>query len=164
MIFTMKVLRKQNNSKMCLVCGVNNSSGLKAPFYEMEDHTVVSLFQFSENHQSYPERTHGGMVSSMLDEIIGRAIWIDEPVTWGVTMELNVKYRKPVPYNKPLKAIGRIIKNTNRGFIGTGEIYDMEGNLLAEGKAMYFKMPLNRISSNIHESVNIYVSDGVKDI
>ena len=78
----MKVLKKQTNSRMCIICGMNNEAGIKAPFYEMEDHSVMSVFKFSQHHQSYPGRAHGGMISTMLDEIVGRAIWIDEPLMW----------------------------------------------------------------------------------
>lgn len=150
---------------MCLVCGVDNHAGLKASFYEMEDGTLVSLFSFHDVHQSYPERTHGGMISSMLDEIIGRAIWITSPEEWGVTMELNVKYRKPVPYNQELKAVGRIIKNGNRAFTGTGEIYDLTGNVLAEASATYFKVPLLSTIGDInHEDINVKIDDDVTEI
>ena len=76
----------------------------------MENNTVVSIFEYRDIHQSYPSRTHGGLISAMLDEIAGRAIWIYEPV-WGVTTNLQVKFRKPVPYGVKLKAVGEIIKN-----------------------------------------------------
>lgn len=161
----LKVLRKQSNSNMCIICGINNPNGVKAPFYEMEDGTVVSLFNFSSTHQSYPERTHGGLISAMIDEIVGRAIWITEPETWGVTMELKIRYRKPVPYDKTLKAIGQINKITRRTFEGTGKILDLDGNVLAEGEAIYFKLPLSKISSeNTHDDVNIYVPDNIEFI
>ena len=64
----MKVINKQTNSKMCILCGIENPCGVKASFYEMEDNSVIALFSFKEMHQSYPERTHGGMISAMLDE------------------------------------------------------------------------------------------------
>ena len=106
----MKVIKKQTNSKLCFICGIDNPYGLVAPFYEMEDGSVISLFQYKDIHQSYPGRIHGGLISAMLDEIAGRAIWITEPETWAVTTQLNVKYRKPVPYDTPLKAKGFITK------------------------------------------------------
>lgn len=160
----MKVLKKQTNSKMCLICGLENEAGLKAPFYEMEDNSVVTIFEYKEIHQSYPGRTHGGMISCLLDELVGRAIWITEPNTWGVTMTLNVKFRKPVPYNTKLKGVGRIINDKPMHFEGTGEIYDMDGNLLASAEASYMKLPLSKIANSNHEDVNIYVPDDVKEI
>ena len=32
-----KVVKKQNGSKRCIVCGVDNELGLKASFYELEN-------------------------------------------------------------------------------------------------------------------------------
>ena len=41
----------------------------------------------------------------------------------------------------------------------------MEGNILAEGKATYFKMPLNKISEgDVHAEINILVPDNIKNI
>lgn len=150
---------------MCIICGMENESGLKAPFYEMEDDTVVSIFEYKEIHQSYPGRTHGGMITCMLDEIIGRAVWIVDPKFWGVTMNLSVKFRKPVPYNTKLKAVGKIINHKSRIFEGVGELYDMDGNLLASAEATYYKLSLDKISEEgNHEDVNIYYPDDVTEI
>lgn len=161
----MKIIKRQTNSKMCIICGIENDSGLKAPFYEMEDGSVITLFKYQEIHQSYPGRTHGGMITCMLDELIGRAIWISEPKAWGVTMEINVKFRKPVPLDTPLKGIGKITRNTSRIFEGTGEIYLEDGTLLAEAKATYFKLSLDKISDEgSHEDINIVVEDDLKEI
>ncbi len=161
----MKVLKKQTNSKMCIICGIENTLGLQASFYEMEDKTVISIFDYKDIHQSYPGRAHGGMITCMLDEIIGRAIWIDEPNAWGVTISLNIKFRKPTPINQKLKAVGKIIKNSNRIFVGTGELYDMDGNLLAEAEATYMKLPASKITDEqYHEDINIYVPDDITEI
>ena len=161
----MKVIKKQTNSKMCLICGIENEAGLKASFYEMEDKTVVTIFDYKEYHQSYPGRAHGGMITCMLDELIGRAIWIDEPQTWGVTISLQIKFRKPTPLNQKLKAVGRIIKNNSRIFVGTGELYDMDGNLLAEAEATYMKLSASQITDEQHhDDINIYVEDNVTEL
>lgn len=160
----MKVLKKQTNSCNCLICGINNPAGVKAPFYEMEDNTLVSLFQFQEFHQSYPERTHGGMITSLLDELIGRAIWISEPTTWGVTATLNIKYRKPVPYGVLLKGVGQITENKSRLFKGVGKIMTFDGEVLAEAEAVYVKLPLDKVTMAHAEELNVYVEDDIKEI
>lgn len=161
----MKVLKKQTNSKDCFICGIENKLGVNASFYEMEDGKLYSLFKFKPEHQSFPQRTHGGVISALLDELIGRAIWIKDDTIWGVTIDLNIKYRKPVPYDVPLKAIGEIINENKRIFEGVGAIYDMEGNMLAEGKATYFKMPLSKISEgDVHADINILVPDNIEYI
>ena len=73
----MKVKEKQRNSRMCIICGMDNDKGVKAQFYSMEDGSVMSLFRFRPEHQSYPARTHGGMITAMLDELGGRAYWAE---------------------------------------------------------------------------------------
>ena len=147
----MKVIKKQKNSRNCIICGMDNPSSVKAPFYEMEDKSIVTIFSFQFNHQSYPERTHGGMITAMLDELIGRALWIDEPDSFGVTMNLNVKFRKPVPYEQKLVGIAKLTKNTKMFFGGIGKIYNENGDLLAEAEISYVKQATEKIATNLHE-------------
>ena len=65
----MKVISKQTNSKMCFICGMDNPIGLKVQFYNMEDKSVMCMFSYKEEHQSFPNRVHGGLISTMLDEL-----------------------------------------------------------------------------------------------
>ncbi len=161
----MKVTKKQDNSHDCIVCGIDNKLGLNARFYETEGKKVVALFKYLPEHQSYPGRTHGGMICALLDELIGRAIWIDHPDLWGVTMNIEVKYRKPVPYDVPLKAIGQIDSETSRTFSGSGKILDHEGNILAEATANYMKLPLSKISSTDTSHMEMFlIRDNVTDV
>ena len=161
----MKVVKKQLNSHDCIICGVDNPLGLKAPFYQTEDGQVASKFTFRSEHQSYPGRTHGGMICALLDELIGRAIWITQPNLWGVTMTLSIKYRKPVPYDVPLLAFGKIDSETTRTFSGSGHIEDGNGNVLAEATATYMKLPLSTISHDDHEHLEMFiVKDDVTEI
>ena len=162
----MKVIERQTNSKSCIICGMENDWSVKAPFYSMEDGTVISIFEFCEKHQSYPGRVHGGMICALLDELVGRALWVQEKGAYAVTTSINIQYRKPVPYGVKLKGVGRIIKNSSRLFVGTGEIYDMEGNLLASAEAKYLKLPAQTISENVSvdDEMCYDIKDGVKEI
>lgn len=167
----MKVLRKQPNSKDCLICGISNPYGLKAAFYEMEDASVIAVFSFSSLHQSYPERTHGGMISAIIDETIGRAIWASEPKTYGCTLRLTVSFHQAVPYEEKLYCIGVIDKKDSISFRGHAEIRNAKGQPLARGEAIYMRLSLNQIApktaqdGHIHpEDFDIYVPDDVKEI
>jgi acyl-coenzyme A thioesterase PaaI-like protein len=135
----------QNVSRMCFVCGIDNPAGLTACFYELDGDELLGVFSPLDEHQSYPGRMHGGVISSLLDETIGRAINMVDRGVWGVTIEFTVKYRRPVPLDRQLKVLGRITKNTTRGFEGTGEILLPDGAVAAEGRGRYLKLPIDQI-------------------
>ncbi len=141
-----RVVGAQNISRMCVVCGVQNDAGLHARFYELEDGTLLGVFTPLDQHQSYPGRLHGGIASTILDETIGRAINIRDHNAWGVTVELSVRFRKPVPLDSEVRAIGRITKDSSRLFEGTGEIVLEDGSVAVEASGRYMKMPIERIA------------------
>ena len=142
----LKVLNKQNNSGDCIICGVNNPLSVKASFYEVEGEYIVATAVPRNEHQSYPNRMHGGMISALLDETVGRAIMITKPDQWGVTSELNVKFRKPVPLDKQIFCVGKVVKERGMTFLAKGIIEDEDGTLLAHGYATYVKLPLDKIA------------------
>ena len=143
---THKVLAAQNISRMCMVCGKENPSGLHARFYELESGELLGVFEPGEIHQSYPGRLHGGVASAMLDETIGRAMTMVDPEAWGVTVELTIRFRKPVPLDGEVRAIGRITRDTRRIFEGSGEIVLPDGTVAVEAAGKYMKMPIHDIA------------------
>ena len=161
----MKVIKRQRNSRNCIICGLDNEISTKAPFYEMEDKSIVTIFKYQWLHQSYPQRVHGGLITAMLDELIGRALWIDEPNTYGVTTNINVKFRKPVPYDETLYGVGKLTKNTKMFFGGIGKIFNSNGEVLAEAEINYIKQPTSKIGEMKEEDEMVYdIDDGVKEI
>jgi acyl-coenzyme A thioesterase PaaI-like protein len=141
-----RVLRSQNVSRMCMVCGTENAWGLKARFYELDGGELLGVVRPLPEHQSYPGRLHGGIASALLDETIGRAVGVDDPDAWGVTVELTVRFRKPVPLDGEIRAVGRITKDSSRLFEGTGEIVLPDGSVAVEASGKYLKMPIDRIA------------------
>lgn len=142
-----QIVGKQHNSKLCFVCGLKNKFGIHAHFYVTENQELIALFTPSEEHQSYPGRLHGGIASAILDETIGRSILNKyETAVWGVTIDLNVKFKKPIPLNEELKVIGRITNENNRMFEGTGEIILSNGDVAVTAQGKYLKVPLEKIT------------------
>jgi acyl-coenzyme A thioesterase PaaI-like protein len=142
-----KVTKKQPNSKMCFVCGLENKSGLKSRFYEMESGELLAIFNPSIDHQGYPGRLHGGLAATILDETIGRAIMLSTSDTiWGVTIEFSMRLRKPIPLDADVRVLTRVTKENKRLFEGSGEILLADGSVAVEGKGRYFKMDIATIT------------------
>jgi uncharacterized protein (TIGR00369 family) len=142
-----RIVRKQHNSRLCFICGLRNGAGLHASFYETEHNELIALFTPNEEHQSYPGRLHGGIASAILDETIGRAILIGgSHDLWGVTIELHLEYKKPIPLGCQLKVVGRVTENGSRFFRGTGEIILPGGEIAATAHGRYLKAPMEKIA------------------
>lgn len=158
-----KIVNKQPNSADCFVCGLNNDKGIQAAFFETDTNEVAAVFTPHRLHQSYPGRIHGGIAASMLDETIGRAIQIGNPDVWGVTVELSLTYKKPLPYECELKAFGRITHENRLMFEGEGEIYTPDGEVAVTAKAKYVKMRIGQISDEFDKSndweVHLHIDD-----
>jgi uncharacterized protein (TIGR00369 family) len=158
-----KVIRKQYNSDMCFVCGLKNDAGLHTHYYELENQSLLGVFKGIDVHQSYPKRMHGGIISALLDETVGRAIIIFEPDTWGVTAELTIRYLKPVPLHEELKVVGKITNIRSRLFEGEGYVCDSNQNILATCTGKYIKQSVKAIikDSNFVEEEWIFVEDSI---
>lgn len=160
-------MNKQPNSYFCFICGVKNVGGVHVNFYEVPaaaspegangapdgeavgGQEVLARFTGQEVHQGYPGRMHGGIITGILDETIGRAINIGEgehPMTWGVTAELTVRFRKPVPLGVELTARGRITRDIHHVFEGTGEIYLPDGTVAASAHGKWVRLKLDAIA------------------
>ena len=150
------------------MCGLDNEYGVRAPFYNMEDGSVMTLFRYRKQHQSYPGRVHGGLITAMLDEMGLRALWAKElsEETFGVTFSLETKYRKPVPYDQDLIGKGIIVKNSSKFFVTEASIMDTKGNVLANGTVKYIRLDVNEIAENaeVPEEMCYLDEDGVTEI
>ncbi len=162
----MKVLSKQRNSKMCFICGLDNVAGFKAQFYNMEDGSVISPIEFKEIHQSFPQRVHGGLIGTILDEMSCRAYWTNDNYVPAVTTSMEVKYRKPTPYNVPLLGRGVVTLDRSRIFKTHAEIIDKYGAVYAQAETTYLKLPAEKIAENmdVHEELPYLIEDNIKEI
>ena len=162
----MRVIGKQKNSKMCYICGMDNPYGMKAQFYNMEDGSVISPITYKNFHQSFPQRVHGGLIVTILDELACRAYWHDGNYQLGVTTNLEIKYKRPVPYDIEVLAHGVVIEDKSRMFKTQAKLLDKDGTLFAEGIATYLKLPAEKIAKdvNIHEEMPYLIQDNITEI
>jgi len=136
-------MQKQPNSRMCFVCGMQNPIGLKAFFYQDEEGRVVAHFTGKEEHQGYPGVMHGGIVTALLDEVIGRVAIAQD--LWAVTAKLEVRFRRPVPLGQPLTLVGEMTRLRSRTLEAHGEIRLEDGTVAVEAEGVYIRLPQEEI-------------------
>lgn len=142
----MHKINKQNSSSSCFVCGIHNQHSLKTKFYEMGNNILISEFNALEEHQSYPGVLHGGIAAAILDETLGRSIMCADKELWGVTIELNLKYRKPLPTGEKLYARARLTEIHSRYFKAEGEIILPDGKPAVTASGKFMRLPLSQIT------------------
>ena len=143
-----KVQFKQHNSDQCIVCGKVSPLSLGTDFYALEGDVCLGVTTPRDEHQSYPDRMHGGMITALLDETIGRAVQIAHPELWAVTSKIEVSFKRPVRLNRPIKCFGKVTKTYSLGFVGRGYIEDEDGKVLATATATYVKTPIEKMTDD----------------
>jgi acyl-coenzyme A thioesterase PaaI-like protein len=124
---------------MCFVCGRENTIGLHMHFFADDAGCVHAEYIPHEEHQGFPGVMHGGLVTTMLDELIGRTAIASN--LWCMTAKLEVRFRKPVPIGALLKLKGEITKISGRLLEGRGEIRLEDGSLAVEARGTYLRIP-----------------------
>jgi acyl-coenzyme A thioesterase PaaI-like protein len=112
------IVEKQPNSRMCFVCGIDNPIGLHLSFYTDEEGRCIARFRPKPEHQGYPGHLHGGIISTLLDETMGRVL-IHRDV-WAMTGRLEIKFSKPVPLDQELTIVGELTRSRSRAYEARG--------------------------------------------
>jgi acyl-coenzyme A thioesterase PaaI-like protein len=133
---------KQPNSNDCFACGLRNKAGLALSFYTTGPDTVQVEVTVPEQYQGYPGVVHGGIVATMLDEVVGRALMAGEETNFWQTGRLTVRYRQNVPIGEPLTITGEVTRRRGRIAESHAELRLGDGTLAAEAQALLAKLPL----------------------
>jgi uncharacterized protein (TIGR00369 family) len=118
----------------CFVCGEKNIHGLKARFFYNGEEAYTEI-ETARQFEGYRDIYHGGIISTILDEVMIKAILAVD--RYAVTAEMTIRFNQPVPIDKKLRFTGRVIKNKGRIFLTEGDVTDAEGNLYASATGKY---------------------------
>jgi acyl-coenzyme A thioesterase PaaI-like protein len=124
---------------MCYACGSKNAAGLRMAFEHPEKHLLTSKVIFEKHHQGYKDIVHGGLMATVLDEMMVNLCWKEK--TPAVTAELKVRLKKPAKVGQTIRFEGRIREEKGRAIYTTAEARDESGELLAEADAVCIKIP-----------------------
>jgi len=120
----------------CFACGTTNPIGLNLTFYRRGEY-VCSDIKLGKNYEGWENMAHGGIISTLLDEVMGWTVIYFKKVFF-VTRGMNVKYIRPVPLHRLLTVKGKITEEENRHSCkAMGIIQDDGGNILARGEAAF---------------------------
>ena len=142
----MKEIPKYGN---CFVCGDHNEHGLQARFYLVEGKAVARLVT-REQFEGYRGIYHGGVISSMFDEVMIKAILARD--VFAVTAEMTVRYQKPVGIGVELTFTGEIVDQKGRIYLTAGKVSDDSGTVYATATGKYLEAKPD-LQARLKESV-----------
>lgn len=125
------------DTKTCFACGKNNPEGLKLPL-EVDENGSRFTYIIPEKYQGWSGIAHGGIIATLLDELMA---WAVRPRGYQtVTAEMTVRYRKPVPVEKEISGLGWVTKEEGRLVFARSRLVDSVGTLLAEATGKLWKV------------------------
>ena len=125
-----------NPTNRCFGCGGANDAGMKLTFEQDNGkRRIVGRFILGERYQGGGGMAHGGIIATLLDEVMGKVCRFRE--VRAVTAELNVEYLKPVNVENEIVVEGWETEQKGRNMFHVGEIRNAAGDVLARGKGRF---------------------------
>jgi uncharacterized protein (TIGR00369 family) len=122
----------------CFVCGDKNPDGLRIRFFTEGDEAVAECTADAK-FQGFKGIYHGGLVSTLLDEIMAKAVFARRRC--AMTVEMSVRFKKAVMVGQKLRLVGRVTRERGRVFETEGEITGGNGEILATATGKYLEAP-----------------------
>jgi len=127
----------------CFACGSANPHGLKLQIKEKDD-GVEAIIEPPLWTQGYHNTVHGGIVSTILDEMTVWAAYLKADLKC-VTGELNIRIRTSMHIDQRYIATAEIIKVKHQLVIAKAQIVDKNNKLIAQAQAKLIR--IGRISN-----------------
>jgi acyl-coenzyme A thioesterase PaaI-like protein len=129
----------------CFACGARNPIGFRMHVKYLEDlGTAESLIALPREYQGWQEVIHGGIVATLLDEIMMHAVW--HFAGSGVTLGLEVKFRQPLAPGEMVLVRGKLIESKGRRLKAQGEIIRQADNRrIADSQGRFLLLDQNKV-------------------
>lgn len=132
-------MRTLPHTHSCFVCGESNPAGLKLRF-ETDGRVVRARFIPRVEHVGFKQVIHGGIISTVLDEIM---VWACAVGTkrFAFCVELNVRFVKAARPGEETVASAELVENRrNKIFEAKAGLRNAAGELLASATGKYLPM------------------------
>ena len=126
----------------CYGCGMAHPGGPALTFYwDAASGDVRSWMKADVRMQGKEGWMHGGFVSLLLDEVMGKALSAND-MRGAPTAGLTVRFRRPVKLDRRLMLVGRFLRREGRKHYVHGEVREGDetmdgGAVLAEAEGLF---------------------------
>lgn len=129
---------KLHGSNRCFGCGTANPIGLHLEFFHDGMDGVSSVPTIADTYEGPPGYVHGGIIATLLDEAMSKAVRAHGMV--AMTRHMEVDYLRPVPSGAPIRLEGRVTRSEGRKHWTQAKILDAAGETLALSKGLFIEV------------------------
>ncbi|NPV53289.1 MAG: PaaI family thioesterase [Firmicutes bacterium] len=130
-------MQLQDNGR-CFACGSYNPIGLRLEFKKAGSGRVACCFTPRADYQGYAGITHGGIISTVLDEAMAHAI-ISQGIG-AVTASMEVRFKAPVPIGSSTTVEGLVREVKERLIRAEARLTLPDGTVAAEAVARFVRI------------------------
>ncbi len=128
---------RPKEQNQCVVCGEANPNSFLLTFvFDHRTRSVRTYIRPDERMQGSLGSVHGGSISQLLDETMGKCISVQ-----GIrapTAQLNVRFRSPMVLEREYEVRANIRNVQGRKFFVSGEILDsVDSSVVADAEALF---------------------------
>jgi len=126
---------KLEDENYCFCCGDANPIGLHLKF-RWEDREYVTEFTPAKVHEGFKGMVHGGLIATVLDEVMARMLWQSGHRT--VTAEMTVRLHRAARPGETLSFRARVVRETSRLVECSADAKGEEG-IIAQATAKFLR-------------------------
>lgn len=126
----------------CFGCSKSNPIGLQLEF-KRDGEDFYCDFTPREEFQGYPGMLHGGIIATLLDEVMANNLLAQGLLV--VTAEINIRYIHKISIGEKLHIYSKVLKQDRRLYEMEGWIEDSEGKVLAKGNSKLLSMKVDDV-------------------
>jgi acyl-coenzyme A thioesterase PaaI-like protein len=130
----------------CFGCAEDNPKGLRMIFHAHDDGSLVSKLRLGKDYESFPGIVHGGIVATVMDEAMGRAV-LDRTELPSVTVGMRVRYAQVMRSEIAYRVIARATRSADGLVYTEAELRDEQGALTASGTATFLSLTAERVAA-----------------
>jgi uncharacterized protein (TIGR00369 family) len=115
--------------------------GVAFESFDKEREEITLRFHAPDSFITPRGSVQGGLVAGFLDEVMGWAhVWATEQAEAPLNLEISMSLLKPVLAG-PLIGKGRVVRRGRKVIFLEGELFDMDGKLLARSTSTAIPTP-----------------------
>jgi uncharacterized protein (TIGR00369 family) len=137
----------------CFGCGKDNPQGMRLKFLHDEaGNRFVAHFRLGRRFTGPPRHAHGGIIAVILDEAMSK---LSKPRNvLAPTIELDVRYCKPVPLGEKLTATSWEVRVRGREHVRAADIRNERGEVLASSRGKFKAVDADRMMRTFLDNRN----------